>query len=186
MIEKKAFQKSKQLTARETSKRLEKDFKFDFVNMDLQQMIQSSEASGYKEFMRDILKTLNLEELKKMRLVSKTFNNFLLNERKIWIAEINKTFLNTLKIIGHVQFKDFLESGFGTTEEMITNYEKKWIEVFIKIQKIATIKQLIKICNLLTPENYVNLYREINYLMSGFSAVTPMMWVYFHTIIGSI
>ena len=67
-------------------------------------MIQSSEASGYKEFMRDILKTLNLEELKKMRLVSKTFNNFLLNERKIWIAEINKTFLNTLKIIGHVQF----------------------------------------------------------------------------------
>ena len=149
-------------------------------------MIQSSEASGYKEFMREIFKTLNLEELKKMRLVSKTFNNFLLNERKIWIAEINKTFLNALKITGHVQFPDFLESGFGTKEELMTNYEKKWIEVFIKIQKIATIKQLIKICNLLTPENYVNLYREINYLMSGFSTVTPMMWVYFHTIIGSI
>ena len=149
-------------------------------------MIQSSEASGYKEFMRDIFKTLDLEELKKMRLVSKTFNNSLLNEREIWIAAANKIFLNALEITGHVQFPDFLESGFGTTEEMINNYEKKWIEVFIKIQKIATIKQLIKICHLLTPESYVNLYREINYLMSCFSAVTPMMWVYFHTIIGSI
>ena len=151
--------------------------------MDLQQMIQSSEASGYKEFIRDVFKTLNLEELKKMRLVSKTVNNFLLNERKIWIAAVNKIILNALKINGNVQFPDFLESGFGTTEEMKTNYEKKWTEVFIKIQEIATIEQLIKICNLLTPENYVNLYRMINYLMSGFPAVTPMMWVYFATII---
>ena len=146
-------------------------------------MIQSSEASGYKEFMRDIFKTLNLEELKKMRLVSKTFNNFLLTERKIWIAAVNKIFWNALKITGHVQFPDFLESGFGTTEEMKTNYEKKWTEVFIKIQKIATIEQLIKISNLLTPENYVSLYREINSLMSGYTAVTPMMWVYFGTVI---
>jgi hypothetical protein len=151
--------------------------------MDLQQMVKSSEASGYKEFMRDIFKTLNLEELKKMRLVSKSFNNFLLNERKIWIAAVYKTLLNALKITGHVQFPDFLESGFGTTEEMKTNFEKKWIEVFIKIQEVATIEQLIKICNLLTPENYVNLYREINYLMSGFPAVTPMMWVYSYSIL---
>ena len=151
--------------------------------MDLQQMIQSSEASGYKEFIRDVFKTLNLEELKKMRLVSKTVNSFLLNERNIWIAAVNNIFLNALKINGNVQFPDFLESGFGTTEEMKTNYEKKWTEVFIKIQEIATIEQLIKICNLLTPENYVNLYRMINYLMSGFPAVTPMMWVYFATII---
>ena len=151
--------------------------------MDLQQMIQSSEASGYKEFMRDIFKTLDLEELKKMRLVSKTFNNSLLNEREIWIAAANKIFLNALEITGHVQFPDFLESGFGTTEEMKTSYEKKWTEVFIKIQEIATIEQLLKICNLLTPENYVNLYRMINFLMSGFPPVTPMMWVYFGTVI---
>ena len=146
-------------------------------------MIQSSEASGYKEFMRDVFRTLNLEELKKMRLVSKTFNKFLLTERKIWIAAVNKIFLNALKINGNVQFPDFLESGFGTTEEMKTNYEKKWTEVFIKIQEIATIEQLIKICNLLTPEYYVNLYRMINSLMSGFPAITPMMWVYFRTLI---
>ena len=146
-------------------------------------MIQSSEASGYKEFIRDAFKTLNLEELKKMRLVSKTVNNFLLNERNIWIAAVNNIFLNALKINGNVQFPDFLESGFGTTEEMKTSYEKKWTEVFIKIQEIATIEQLIKICNLLTPENYVTLYRMINSLMSGFPAVTPMMWVYFSTVI---
>ena len=55
--------------------------------MDPEGMISSSEASGFPEFMREVLKNLDFEDLLKVRLISMTFYKFMMekNQRKIWI-----------------------------------------------------------------------------------------------------
>ena len=71
----------------------------DFLNMDLEAMITSASASGFPQFMAEVCKNLEYEELLKTRLVSLTFHNFLMdkNQRSIWIQASNKVFSTFLK-----------------------------------------------------------------------------------------
>ena len=63
------------------------------INMDPERMILSSEASGFPEFMREVLKNMDFEDLLKSRLVSMTFYKFLIdeNQRKLWIGAASKS-----------------------------------------------------------------------------------------------
>ena len=63
------------------------------INMDPERMIISAEASGFPEFMREVLKNMDFEDLLKSRLVSMTFYKFLINEnqRKLWIGAASKS-----------------------------------------------------------------------------------------------
>ena len=125
----------------------------DLLNMDLEAMITSSSASGFPQFMAEVCKNLEFEELLKTRLVSVTFYNFLMdkNQRSIWIQASNKVFSTFLKDAYDTKFpkvKLWLKEGWFT-EDLKNSFEQEWIEVFEKIEETATIPQIIKICHLL-------------------------------------
>ena len=110
-------------------------------------MITSASASGFPQFMAEVCKNLEFEELLKTRLVSVTFYNFLMdkNQRSIWIQASSKV------------FSTFLKDAFIEEKFPVVNYrfpvdmcdQQKWVEVFEKIQETATIPQLIKFCHIL-------------------------------------
>ena len=122
--------------------------------MDPETMMTSAWASGFPQFMEEVCKTLEFEELLKARLVSVTFYNFLMNgnQRSIWIQASSKVFFTFLQnAYDEKQFplvgRWFSEGWF--TEDMKNNFQHEWIQVFEKIQETATIQQIIKICHLL-------------------------------------
>ena len=110
-------------------------------------MITSASASGFPQFMAEVCKNLEFEELLKTRLVSVTFYNFLMekNQRSIWIQATSKV------------FSTFLKDAFIEEKFPVVNYrfpvdmcdQQKWIEVFEKIQETATVPEIIKFCHLL-------------------------------------
>ena len=116
--------------------------------MDLEAMITSSSASGFPQFMAEVCKNLEFEELLKTRLVSVTFYNFLMdkNQRSIWIQASSKVFSTFLK-------DAFIEEKFPVVNYCFTKdmniYEQKWIEDFEKVQATATVPKIIKLCHLL-------------------------------------
>ena len=158
--------------------------------MDPERMIISAEASGFPQFMREIFKNLDFEDLLKTRLISMTFYKFLMdnNQGKIWIVAASKVFANFLQK-NIENFPDCLQMGFWNTE----SFQQKWIEVFEKIKDIASIPEVIKICHLLREiENPRKIRKssmsmqmslifsnslEQDYLMVSF---TPNMWAYLH------
>ena len=163
-------------------------------------MISSSEASGFPEFMRKVLKNLDFEDLLKIRLISLTFYKFMIdkNQRKIWIGAASKVFANVLQKTYCVEnFPEFLRVYFWNTnfEELRNSFQQKWIEVFekVKVKEIAKIPEIIKICHLLREiENPRKIRKssmsmqmslifsnslELDYLMVSF---TPNMWAYLH------
>ena len=120
----------------------------DFLNMDLEAMITSAWASGFPQFMVEVCKNLEFEELLKTRLVSVTFYNFLMdkNQRSIWIQASNKVFSTFLK-------DAFIEEKFPVVNYSFSKdmniFEQEWIEVFEKVQETATVPEIIKFCHLL-------------------------------------
>ena len=64
--------------------------------MDPETMMTSAWASGFPQFMEEVCKNLEFEELLKARLVSVTFYNFLMNgnQRSIWIQASSKVFFH--------------------------------------------------------------------------------------------
>ena len=117
-------------------------------------MMTSAWASGFPQFMVEVCKNLEFEELLKTRLVSVTFYNFLMhgNQRSIWIHASSKVFFtfrqNAYDAKKFPLVKRWVSQGWFT-EDMKNNLQKEWIQVFEKIQKTATIQQIIKICHLL-------------------------------------
>ena len=85
--------------------------------MDPERMIISAEASGFPQFMREIFKNLDFEDLLKTRLISMTFYKFLMdkNQGKIWIVAASKVFANFLQK-NIENFPDCLQMGFWNTE----------------------------------------------------------------------
>ena len=169
-------------------------------------MISSSEASGFPEFMRKVLKNLDFEDLLKVRLISMTFYKFLMekNQRKIWVRAASKIFANVLQKTYCVEnFPDFLRVYFWNTnfEELRKSFHQKWIEVFVKVKvkEIAKIPEIIKICHLLIDiENprkihkfsMSNLSMQMSLIFSNnlelpklMVSVTPNMWAYLHYIL---
>ena len=119
-----------------------------FLNMDLEAMITSSSASGFPQFMAEVCKNLEFEELLKTRLVSVTFYNFLMdkNQRSTWIQASSKVFSTFLK-------DAFIEEKFPVVNYAFTKdmnvFEQKWNKDFEKVQEIATVPKIIKLCHLL-------------------------------------
>ena len=115
----------------------------DFLNMDLEIMITSSSSSGFPQYMREVCKNLEFEELLKTRLVSVTFYNFLIdkNQRSVWIQASSKVFSTFLKD-AFIEEK-FPVVNYGYRKDM-NIFEQEWIEVFEKIQETATISEIIK------------------------------------------
>ena len=174
--------------------------------MDPEGMISSSEASGFPEFMRKVLKNLDFEDLLKIRLISITFYKFMMdkNQRKIWIGAASKVFANVLQKTYCVEnFPEFLRVYFWNTnfEELRKSFHQKWIEIFekVKVKEIAKIPEIIKICHLLRDiENprkihkysMSNLSMHISLIFSNnpelpklMVSVTPNMWAYLHYIL---
>ena len=124
-------------------------------------MITSSSASGFPQFMAEVCKNLEFEELLKTRLVSVTFYNFLMdkNQRSIWIQASNKVF--SIFIQDAFNLEKFPCVNFTSRVSKESSYKKKWIEVFEKIKVTATIPQLIKIC-LIIRETEIPLRNSVN------------------------
>ena len=116
-------------------------------------MMTSAWASGFPQFMVEVCKNLEFEELLKTRLVSVTFYNFLMdeNQRSIWIQASSKVFFTFLQNAYDAKKFPREERWFSQrfTEDMKNNFQKEWIQVLEKIQETATIQQIIKICHLL-------------------------------------
>ena len=169
-------------------------------------MISSAEASGFPQFMRKVLNSLNFEDLLITRLISMTFYKFLMdkNQRKIWVGAASKVFANVLQKTYYVEnFPDFLRVYFWNTnfEELKNSLNQKWIEVFkkVKVKEIAKIPEIIKICHLLRDienprkihkSSMSNLSMQMSVIFSNNSelpklmvSVTPNMWAYLHYIL---
>ena len=124
-------------------------------------MITSSSASGFPQFMAELCKNLDFEELMNTRLVSMTFRNFLMdkNQRSVWIQASNKVF--SIFIQDAFNLEKFPCVNFTSRVSKESSYKKKWIEVFEKIKVTATIPQLIKIC-LIIRETEIPLRNSVN------------------------
>ena len=101
-------------------------------------MITSSSSSGFPQYMREVCKNLEFEELLKTRLVSVTFYNFLIdkNQRSVWIQASSKVFSTFAKDAYDTKFpkmKQWLKEGWFT-EDLKNRFQHKWIEVFEKIK----------------------------------------------------
>ena len=167
--------------------------------MDPEGMISSSEASGFPEFMRKVLKNLDFEDLLKIRLISLTFYKFMIDksQRKIWIGAASKVFANVLQKTYCVEnFPEFLRVYFWNTnfEELRNSFHQKWMEVFekVKVKEIAKIPEIIKICHLLkeienrkssTSMQMSSIFTDNLELHKLMVSVTPTMWAYLHFIL---
>ena len=129
--------------------------------MDLEAMITSSSASGFPQYMAEVCKNLDFEELMKTRMVSVTFYNFLMdkNQRCIWIQAMSKVF--SIFIQDAFNLAKFPCVNFASRVSKESSYKKKWIEVFEKIKVTAIIPQLIKIC-LIIRETEIPLRNSVN------------------------
>ena len=117
-------------------------------------MMTSAWASGFPQFMAEVCKNLEFEELLKTRLVSVTFYNFLMNgnQRSIWIQASSKVFFTFLQNAYDAKKFPLVERWYSQgwfTEDVKNNFQQEWIQVFEKIQETATIHQIIKICHFL-------------------------------------
>ena len=117
-------------------------------------MIISSSASGFPQFMTEILEHMDFEDLLKTRLVSTTFHNFLMNknQRSIWIQAASKVFSKFFQSAYDIEKFPGLRNMFlqvWFTEELKSRFQQEWIEVLEKIKETATIPQIIKICHIL-------------------------------------
>ena len=117
-------------------------------------MMTSSWASGFPQFMTEILEHMNFEDLLKTRLVSTTFHDFLMNknQRSIWIQAASKIFLKFYQSAYDIEKFPGLRCVFTQdwfTEELKNRFQQEWIEVLEKIKETATIPQIIKICQIL-------------------------------------
>ena len=65
--------------------------------MDLELLISSNSASGFQEIMTEILSSLNFDELLRMRLVSQTLYQFLMENKQVWIQVFTKSYKNLLE-----------------------------------------------------------------------------------------
>ena len=122
--------------------------------MDPETMMISAWASGLPHFMEEVFKNLEFEELLKTRLISVTFHNFLMdeNQRSIWIQASSKVlfiFLQNAYDAKKFPCMERWSSQGWFTEDVKKKFQQEWIQVFEKIQEIATIQQIIKICHLL-------------------------------------
>ena len=131
-----------------------KHLKIDFLNMDLETMMKSSWASGFPQFMTEILEHMDFEDLLKTRLVSTTFHDFLMdqNQKRVWIQAATKVFLKFSQSAYDIEKFPGLRNVFTQdwfTEELKNRFQQEWIEVLEKIKETATIPQIIKICHIL-------------------------------------
>ena len=149
--------------------------------MDLEALMTSAWASGFPQFMAEVCKNLEFEELLKTRLVSVTFYNFLMdeNQRSIWILASNKVFFTFLQNACDAKQFPCVEIWFSQgwfTKDVKNNFHKEWREVVEKIQKTATIQQIIKVCHLLRetekPGKFCDSVWEISFSM--FSEMSEM------------
>ena len=157
--------------------------------MDLELFINSHPASGFQEIMTEILSSLNFEDLLKIRLVSSSFEQFLMNDRKVWERVSSRTFSNVLDKT-EVRFPHRLMENlmtrvkhFETKEEMVISFQKQWTDVFDKIKTSATIPRLMNFCKFLqTQDDYLKIHSEIKSLMrlGGYPEIPEMshMWLY--------
>ena len=156
--------------------------------MDLELFINSDPASGFQEIMTEILSSLNFEDILQTRLVSTSFDQFLMNDRKVWEQVSSRTFSNVLDKT--VRFPNRLMENvmtkvkhFETKNEMVNHFKQQWTEVFDKIKILASLPQLMKICKYLqTQDDYSKIRSEIKYLMrlGGYPEIPAMspMWAY--------
>ena len=131
-----------------------KKLKTYFLNMDLEIMMKSSWASGFPQFMTEILEHMDFEDLLKTRLVSTTFHDFLMNknQRSIWIQAASKVFLKFFQSAYDIEKCPGMRNSFTQdwfTEKLKNSFQQEWIEVLGKIKETATIPQIIKICHIL-------------------------------------
>ena len=84
------------------------------INMDPERMIISAEASGFPEFMREVLKNMDFEDLLKSRLISMTFYKFLIdeNQRKLWIGAASKSDIYVFKCWVDLNFDSWVILNF--------------------------------------------------------------------------
>ena len=117
-------------------------------DMDPERMMTSVAASGFPQFMREVFENLDFEDLLKTRLTSMTFYEFLMDksQRRIWMRASSKVLSTFLQYTYDLKRFPVLQTW---TLDQINHFQQKWIEVFEKIKEVATIPQLIKICNLL-------------------------------------
>ena len=131
-----------------------KKLKTYFLNMDLEKLMTSSWASGFPQFMTEILEHMDFEDLLKTRLVSTTFHDFLMNknQRNIWIQAASKVFLKFFQSAYDIEKCPGVRNVFTQewfTEKLKNSFQQEWIEVLGKIKETATISQIIKICHIL-------------------------------------
>ena len=117
-------------------------------------MMTSSWASGFPQFMTEILEHMDFEDLLKTRLLSTTFHKFLMNnnQRDIWIQAASKVFSKFFQSAYDIEKLPATSSVFKQNwfiEELKNRFQQEWIEVLEKIKETATIPQIIKICHLL-------------------------------------
>ena len=158
--------------------------------MDLELLINSNSASGFQEIITEILSSLNFQDLLKIRLVSSSFEQFLMNDKKVWNRVSSKTFSNLLDKTDTVRFPNRLMENvmtkvkyFETKEEMVNYFKNQWTEVFDKIKILASIPRLMNICKYLqTQDDYSKIRCEIKSLMllGGYPEIPAMshMWTY--------
>ena len=158
--------------------------------MDLELFINSNPASGFQEIMTEILSSLNFEDLIQIRLVSTSFEQFLMNDRKVWERVSSKTFSNVLDKTDTVRFPNRLMENlmtkvkhFETKEEMVNHFKQQWTDVFDKCSTLASIPRLMNFCKFLqTQDDYLKICSEIKSLMrlGGYPEIPTMshMWLY--------
>ena len=100
-----------------------------------------------------------------------------MEEKLYWNLAFTKIFSIALKK-NDIEFPDFLQSSFQTTEEMKDSFNQKWLDVFSEIKEKASVEKLIQLCHLMkNPENYAKFHSDVNNLIP---AIHPIMWVYLH------
>ena len=143
--------------------------------MDLEALMTSAWASGFPQFMAEVCKNLEFEELLKTRLVSATFYNFLMdkNQRSIWIQASCKVFSTFFTDAYDTEKYPLMKLRFSQgwfTEDLKNSVQQNWIEVFEKIKEVATISQIIKICHLLreikSPGKFCESWMKLSFSMT--------------------
>ena len=162
--------------------------------MDLELFINSNPASGFQEIMTEILSSLNFEDLLQIRRVSTSFEQFLMNDRKVWERVSSRTFSSVLDKTDTVRFPNRLMENlmtkvkhFETKEEMVNYFKQQWSDVFDNIKSLASIPRLMNFCKFLqTRDDYLKICSEIKFLMrlGGYPEIPTMshMWLYLSTV----
>jgi len=117
--------------------------------MELEEMINSQEASGMPTIARQIFEHMDFDTLLKCRTTSKTIRDFLDNEdqRTIWVSMIDKVRQETLDKLLHELPKPNCPQVKVMSEEEISGDHSKWIMVLDRVKGNGTIKDIIMICN---------------------------------------